>query len=94
MEARKKYIAEIASHDDVDNETFDGCFIVPLEIVVSQAFWFFAYCHNDYVQQTELSPIKGSLHFGGIVKNIDCKGNDINVATSTGDYRFVYAGVI
>ena len=94
MGARKKYIAEIVNHDGVNNEPFNGCFIVPLEIVVSQAFWFFAYCHNDYVQQPELSPIKGSLYFGGIVKNIDYKGHDLNIATSNGDYRFTYAGVI
>jgi len=94
MEARKKYIVEISSHDDVNNETFDDCFIVPLEIVVSQAFWFFAYSFNDYVRQPKLSPIKGSLHFGGIVKSIDYRGHDINIATSNGDYRFIHAGVI
>ena len=94
MEARKKYIAEITNYNGVDEENFEGCFVVPFEITVSQAFWFFAYCHNDYVKQSEISPIKGSLHFGGIVKSIDYMGSDINVATSSGGYRFICAGVI
>ena len=94
MTAAKKYLVEITSSNSADKEDFDGCFIVPVEIIVSKALWFFAYCHDDYVKQPEASPIKGALHYGGIVKSVDYRGGEINVITSEQVYRFICAGVL
>ena len=92
--ATKKYLAEITYFNSADKENLDDCFIVPCEIVASKALWFFAYCHFDYVEQTEEAPIKGALFFGGIVKSVVYRGSDIEVITSKGAYRFIYSGVI
>ena len=92
----KKYIIEITNLNGTNDETFDGCFVVPLEIITSQDFYFFAYSHDDYIKEPYESPIKGSLHFCGIVKEVITyhRDSDIKVITPKGVYYLSHAGVL
>ena len=58
MKAMKKYIAEFTNINGAYEENLDGYFVVPFEFVISQALWFFAYCHDEYIKKPGISPIE------------------------------------